>query len=144
MEFKEIDHSQIKHELDNLERLTKLKYTEEVQSIIKTEQIKELNKELHELYEMQKDMHDILVDSGIDLDIVEKVACNIKEETKVAVDNIKVISEINKKTYVKDIGIILATGICFGGVGAIFGVIPGIVAATVGTASCTVIIKKIL
>jgi rRNA maturation endonuclease Nob1 len=120
------------------------KETNPDEEIIKetNKQLKEIEQELAGLKELMESMNEMIVLDGEKLDQAEENVVNadqtIEETLPILETTIKEIKEIeNKYTVLRVVGGAVVGGVLFGGVGSVFGIIPGLVCTIVGTGGGT-------
>jgi len=104
----------------------------------RNKQIKELESEIIELNETMQMVNALIVRDGEKLDIVEdnitKVSQDV-EETIIILENTaeQVDGVRNKYTTVKVVSGVVVGGVLLGGIGSIFGIIPAVIGAGIGS-----------
>lgn len=105
-----------------------------------TKQLQEIERELKDINELMVSFSGLLVKQGEELNNTEDHVVNTNQTIAATLpileETIEEIKEINNKYItLKIVGGAVLGGILFGGVGSIFGIIPGIVCTGVGTTS---------
>ncbi|ARF09520.1 hypothetical protein Indivirus_1_143 [Indivirus ILV1] len=107
----------------------------------RNEEIKSLEEELINLRDSMKILASMIDDQGEIIDIVEK---KIEETAITTEETVKIIEKIpNKKDIiirnVKIVSGVIIGGAILGGIGSIFGIIPAVICAGIGSSSGAIV-----
>ena len=130
-------HKELYKEFAMLQELNlEMRATTVDEEIIKetNDQLDKIKRELIELQELMVSVNELIVLDGEKLDQAEE---NIIVADELITDTIPILEEIkeinNNYDTIKTVGGALLGGVVLGGVGSIFGIIPGVVCVGIGT-----------